>query len=465
MPGRRCCATATGGWGRSHELASNYSAALATYEEMLAFAGDREDRVLETSALSAIAAILWTSSAVADLDRSFELAHLALDLARETGSRADLANVHWVLMNLEARRDNTVQALEHGEASLEISRELGLRTQLAYTLNDVHFIHLTAGDPVRARESLLEARELWIDLGNRPMQADNIWVFGALEYLLGDFSEVLRLAEEELELSTATSNIWGISYGYFLRAWPHYEWGIFQEALNALKSVVQYAEVGENTVAAVTAQAHIAQIYRDLGQLEASNDYIHQAMSEIDAIPEVFQTVPRMIYGNLLVSQGDIDGAHQGLEGVEPSNWFFGLIYQPFAPGNLALAEGDGKRANQIADDMLENIRGLSLRLPITDALLLKGRGLNLAGDHEAAREIFEAARVEAEDLGTRRILWEIYRELSLNAAQLGDADAESRYRSAARDEIEYIASHLSDSELRRSFLDRPRVREITDDR
>ena len=79
----------------------------------------------------------------------------------------------------------------------------------------------------------------------------------------------------------------------------------------------------------------------------------------------------------------------------------------------------------------------------------------------EAALEALNAARAEAEALGSRRNLWPILALLSEMEAQRGnDADAQA-LRQRATELLTHIADHISDAELRASFLALPRVRAV----
>ncbi len=447
--------------GRSYEHRSDYLSAVATYEEMMALANERGDQFLELSSLIGQATVYWSGSTVSDLERATAIAQSALELATEIGSKPDEAEVHWILMNLKARESDGKAALNHGEASLAIARELGLKTQLAYTLNDLRAVHMLTGDVARTREELAEAMDLWVELGNRPMQVDNIWSLGILDYSRGNFEEVLALAEQEMELSQTISHNWGIGYAYWLRAWPAYERGLYQQALAAVEQAAHYAEVGENGYSLSAALSILAMIYQDLGQTDTSQRYINRAIKTVADMPEMFQVVSRMIYCDLLLRQGDIEQARKTIEGVEPTEFGYGQVYGNIVPGRLALAMGDGPRACAIADDLLEKKRLIGMRILFPDIYLLRGRGLALTGQHNSARESLETARVAAEDVGTRRLLWDIYRELSKNAGYLGNPEEAERYMAAARTEIDYLAGQLDSAEWRESFLNRPDLREI----
>ena len=80
-------------------------------------------------------------------------------MARRIGDRAAEARALWniVVANVYGGGD-AARAVEAGEASLAIARDLGEREQLAFTLNDVSRAYMASGDFATAAERLAEAR-------------------------------------------------------------------------------------------------------------------------------------------------------------------------------------------------------------------------------------------------------------------------------------------------------------------
>ena len=134
----------------------------------------------------------------------------------------------------------------------------------------------------------------------------------------------------------------------------------------------------------------------------------------------------------------------------------FGLVLS-----ELALARGEAEAALALADDMERSLRVVTVRLFRTDALLLRGRALRLAGRPAEAQAALAAARAEAEALGSRRTLWAILAALADLAAEQGQAPEAQTLRQQAADVIFFIAAHAGADELARSFLNRPPVRQV----
>jgi hypothetical protein len=90
--------------------------------------------------------------------------------------------------------------------------------------------------------------------------------------------------------------------------------------------------------------------------------------------------------------------------------------------------------------------------------MLLKGKALTAAGRTPEAERTLREARSAAEDLGHRRILWEILAKLG---RIVGDGER-AELQNEARGIVRTIADTL-DGDLRARFVDRPDVRELLD--
>ena len=153
---------------------------------MLERARETGDEEMELSARSAIALLYSTVTPKFDPERGRRLSEENVVMARRLGHRAAEARGLWniVVANVYGAGD-VARAVEAGEASLEIARELADREQLAFTLNDVSRAHMAAGDLEIAELRLEEARNLWEGLDNRPMLAENRTIAGSIRLLRG----------------------------------------------------------------------------------------------------------------------------------------------------------------------------------------------------------------------------------------------------------------------------------------
>ena len=92
---------------------------------------------MELAAQVAASTLYSTPTPVADAGKGLSLSGETLTLARALGDRATEAKVLWNLQLVNLLQNQAIQAIDYGEKSLSIARELDLREQMAYVLSDL----------------------------------------------------------------------------------------------------------------------------------------------------------------------------------------------------------------------------------------------------------------------------------------------------------------------------------------
>ena len=73
----------------------------------------------------------------------------------------------------------------------------------------------------------------------------------------------------------------------------------------------------------------------------------------------------------------------------------------------------------------------------------------------DMAKEAFAAARLAAEAIGSKRLLWQIFAAL---AEIEPDPQKAAAFKSQARETVQFITDHMTSDEYRSSFLQLPDV-------
>jgi hypothetical protein len=120
------------------------------------------------------------------------------------------------------------------------------------------------------------------------------------------------------------------------------------------------------------------------------------------------------------------------------------------AQGRLALARKDPARAIAIMDPVLENVRRFKINQYLSEALFLKGQAHLMNGEKDLAKVAFEQARLAAEALGSRWLMWQILAALAEVETDNGKSAA---LKAQAREIIQFIADHIHEEEMRSQFL------------
>jgi class 3 adenylate cyclase/tetratricopeptide (TPR) repeat protein len=451
--------------GRAFELAGLYDDAVDNDESWRALAEEAGDRAAVLGADLSLATLFSTPTPKFDAERGRALSERALDLARRLGDRVAESKALWNLMILNVYGGGDLrEAVEAGERSLAIARELNAREQMAFTLNDLWRPYVVIGGLGASRASLEEARGLWRELGNLPMLSENLASSASVARLAGNDRDALALAEEAQGIARDIGNLWGQAYSLMIIYRICVDRGELGRAMAMMRECIALAEPAGFIPPQATTRADLASVHAYLGDLGGAHELVRVALDVARermpiALPQVMVAMSEL---HLLA--GELDHAEAAVRGSQVDLLpdpvrSEASIHVELVRGRIALGRGEPIRAVEIADSILDQLRRLEVRHLAADTLLLKGRSLAFAGRADEAKRVFGEARSEAERREHRRVLWEVLRELGEILDVQGNGEAARELRAKARRLVERIAQSVDDEELRSSFLARPDVK------
>jgi tetratricopeptide (TPR) repeat protein len=449
------------GLGRVLELDGQFDRALATYEEMENLARERGDTAMEMRSLMARVTVQAVPNAVHDASRAQQMGERALDLARELGDRAAEARVLWSLSLAYYWGYRVEQAIESGVRSLALARELDLREQIAQTLTDLgRFWYMHGGRIDQARAALHEASEIWRDLGNLPMLADSLGSAAASHCFFGEYERAIAVSGEALQISESINNSWGQSFSQWIVGRAFWERGESSRAIAIMQESIRLGELAKFVVPQAYTRADLAALYGDLGAVKLGMETARLALSFAETHIPPIRTHCLGVMAKLHLLEGNVTDAEVAVRAAHnvPAQdvWPDHFVPVPLADGELALKQGDYKRAMKVTDELLSQLREFGMRSYYPYVLYLQGQASLGLGREENARQRFLESRSEAEAIGSRRTQWRVL--LALSQIEPDPAEAE-RLRSKARQVVDTIAEHIDQDDLRHSFLGRPDVR------
>jgi len=449
--------------GRALELNSQHDQALANYQEMEMVARQRSDRPLELVALIAQVTLYATFTPVYDPDRAEALAEQALALARQLGDQAAEAKILWLLILVYEITNRFAQAIESGERSLALARQLDLREQMAYTLNDLgSHLYLVAGPFERAITMLQEAITLWQELDNQAMLANSLAAASLVQTFAGEYNQALAFSEEALQISQSIDNLWGQSYSRFRLGYIYWEWGKPDQAISIMNTCVHLGELSGFTAPQAATRAVLAHVYGYLGAIQRGWEIAQIALTiaETDAPP--FRPYVLAVLAQLHLWQDNLTEAEevisQSKEDPFTTGWPLHYLPVRIVEGELALKRGDFERVVAMSDELLIDLRKMGARMYLPRVLRQRGKALLGLEQRKRGYDCLQEARADAEAIGSRPNLWPILFDLS----QLEEDPIKARaLRKRSREIVEYIAGHLPTAELRASFLSSPWVQPV----
>jgi class 3 adenylate cyclase/tetratricopeptide (TPR) repeat protein len=453
--------------GRAYELSGRYQEAVANYRELESLALRRNERKAELAALMAITTMYSTPTPVADPPKAIALSEKALAIARDMHDRPAEAKVLWNLMLAHKFGGRPVDGIPFGEESLAIARQEGLKEQAAYTLNDLA-VHGYAEEGVMqdAVRVLEEARELWKELGNQPMLADNLGNTAVMYYSLGQFDQALAAAGECRRISEAIGNLWGRSYSRWIEGDIYAERGEYGLAIETMEECIRLGDQAGFLGASVGTRAGLARRYAELGARERAAEVSRAGLERARQNLPAWMAWPLAVQAQLCLQDGERERARKLLAEAGTSASDLSMFFIGFGvcvgEAELAIAEEHTGDALEVLDRYLAQIheRGRTIHAP--DILEIRGRALIQQGNWDAARDSLERGLALARDIGSRRLEWRFHLDLSRVEAQRGDDVSAREHLAQAEQIVDYIAQHAGAPDLTRSFLDLPDVKAVT---
>jgi class 3 adenylate cyclase/tetratricopeptide (TPR) repeat protein len=447
--------------GRSLEIAGRHAEAAAAYEDMRALAESAGDRVSMLRADLSLATLYGTPTPLFEFARARAITDRVLTLARELDDRETESKALWMLMiaNVYGGGDMR-EALDAGERSLALARELGARERLALALTDLWRPYVGNGDLRAARATLEEARPILRELENLPILTENLAGAATLSRLAGDDDDAIALAEEAREISVRSGNGWGEAYALMCEYEIHRDRGEIGTAIAMMRHCLEIAEDAGFVPALAIARADLAFVHASLGDLQTARELLAEAVEVAKERQPITMPGVRIASAHVHLIAGEVDEAEAALADTDlllmpEAGRTTVSLWWSLARARLASARGDHDEAVESADAVIERLRRLGIRPFVAEALLLRGRSLAALGRLEDAERALLEARADAEALGHRLALWEICEALSSLMAERGDGERARSVREDARRHVEAIARRIDDDRLRSLFLAR----------
>ncbi|MEZ4664908.1 MAG: AAA family ATPase [Caldilineaceae bacterium] len=228
--------------GRALELQNDWEAARTVYGDLRAHAQQAGWPTVECTALNRLANLYsWQAQSY---QQAMSLLMAARELAAQHHDQAGMVETLCNLAQLHMYLDQP-EALEFGEEAVQLARQLDAPLLLAQSLNALGHAYQNRGRWEAIIPLAHEARQLYAQLGDRVMEAEQYTML-AMEYCnMGEAAQSLAAGYRALALTEALENQWGQAFAAFALAMMLSETEQVQEGLRlAQRSVDLVAPLG-----------------------------------------------------------------------------------------------------------------------------------------------------------------------------------------------------------------------------
>jgi tetratricopeptide (TPR) repeat protein len=348
------------------------------------------------------------------------------------------------------------EAISYGERSAAIARELNLREQLAYVLNDIFPNYLSAGQLPKAFAALNEAEQLWRELDNLNLLADTLTNASELEFFTGRAGPALAKLNEAISLSEKTANPWGQSYERWMLGEVLLEQADYMGAIAAFEDSIRLGAQAGFAFSQIATRGHLALIYAELGAYEQGVAMARKSIEIAMTLRPEWRGLGYVALALCQFNNGQVDEVEPSLAMAHQFTTFYDMssLVNEIVRAEIGLASGHYQAIAQSAAEAIKTIRVYGLVVYEPYALFYSGAALLKLGRlDEAVAQLAEAASLSRQ-LGTRRLLWRIQWTQATCDRQQGHHESADTLSAAAETEITSIANALPPN-LRASFLAR----------
>lgn len=433
--------------GRSMELCSQYAEAIQNYVELEEMGKGNGDKRMQLAAIIPQATIYSTLTDQHSPRLGIERSHQALELARELHDYRSEARSLWNLMlarNFSG--EDFQQARRYGEQALEIARQNGLNEEQAHILNDISRVYLVLGMVKQSEAAIQEAQDLWRQMNNLPMLADNLTSMAEIYYVWGRHAEALDLAEEGLRISRSISNLWGQTYSLTTLGMIYLEIGKVGTGIQFLENSLQMAEQSRFKAPLFSSRLALAYLFETLGNPRRADPYIEGILQLTDEVPFLseFQKIwkaQRYYLNEELDKLSRLMPAIDTINLITYNDSSFFLISDAVIKMNMRLQRYTA--ILNVVEAGIQAIQAASARISLPDFWGYQGLAFWKLGRLEESATAFEKALNEEHDQGSKRGLLMIVSNYLEFALQRGDQAIITKLIREANETIQLISSSL----------------------
>ncbi|HSG82572.1 MAG TPA: CHAT domain-containing protein [Gemmatimonadota bacterium] len=394
------------------------NAAMRLWERSLTLCRALDDEACQAAVLGNLGAGHY---ALGDLDRALRYYEQALALATAADDHRTRGNALGNIANVHKDLGEFATAAEYYERALRVRDLTGDRRGAAADLNNLGLVQQALGDLRGAEDNYRRALELNRDGDLQRAAADNLTNLANLATRRGRYDEALELYDEALVLRLQTGDRQGEALDHQNLGLLQLSWGDYPAALQSLGVSLGILEELGMPVWHAEVRADMAAVHTAMGQLEAAQSALTQAIAEA-AGDEYLAPGLAMQRADLLTELNELDQAaelyREAKTGYARVGDATGEALAQTELGYLYQTRGDYDAAEEAFAQALRVHESLGDARPAAMAVLRLGDARFLRGDTAEARTTYEQALAAYRSIGDP-----VGQAVTLGA--LGDLDLE----------------------------------------
>jgi tetratricopeptide (TPR) repeat protein len=405
--------------------------------------------------------------AVPDFERVVEFANELGDKGKEWRTLMRLANCHALAGGLAEREKRDV----YFNKALSIIKETGDATGEVRWLIDVGSAKFTSsGQLAEGETDIKKALDICRQFGDKRGIALAVGSLGLLHHFTGDFEACIREASESAEIAREWGNQFLLCSTYQWLWMGFVGLGEYDEASKALSEASRLAsEIGWKHGIAMVPNSD-GSVYNELCNfkkaLTLNQEGLEVSRRLEDTECEIFSLL------NLV-------GDHIGLEEYDKAKRFLKEVWEKTEhrsyrirewrymmhmtkyQSQLSLAEGDYSKALEFAEDTIAQGQKTGSKKYIAVGWKLKGQVLMATDRLNEATECFQKAWKLADQMSYPPLMWKTRYSLGQIYNQQSKYEAAKKSLEKASVIIERMASKVSDTEVKETFLNSNQIQDV----
>jgi tetratricopeptide (TPR) repeat protein len=294
------------------------------------------------------------------------------------------------------------------------------------------------------------------------MQAENLARRSVGYFFAGDYYRTIAVSEEVDWLDYALHHPAVRASSRFLVGNAYFECGMYGQAVSKMQEALTIAEQYNNLGVLVGTRADLGWIYGSLGDIDRGLELAKLAREKARSHIPHLEPWALAVLARLAVLRGDLNEARELCGQMDyqimlpDQSMAMAPMLAALAACEFALATRDFARALEVTDELYAHLTANGMRAFRVHTLYLKSHALVALQQEQAAWDLLQMARAEAESQRALHSLWHVLLALSSIEYHCGKTERAQSLWKEARTIVETLASATDDPVLRASFLSTP---------